>query len=139
MRSPIIGITPQQELLEDQPPKQMLSAYYTEAVRRAGGTPLIIPIGLAEQDILNVVERLDGVILSGGGDIEVHHFNGDPRSKILSVDPQRDTLELTLVRHIARSTKPFFGHLSRRSDYQRCPGRDPAHRYCRSSRQRTET
>jgi putative glutamine amidotransferase len=109
MHKPLIGITPRQDLFDDQPPNAFLSAYYTQAVTRAGGIPIIIPVQLSAADLTALVDRLDGVIFSGGGDIDVHHFDGQPHPKINLIDPQRDEMELALVKILARLEKPFFG------------------------------
>ena len=109
MSKPLIGITPFQEPVENQPPKQVLSAYYTGAVSRSGGIPVIIPVDLSEDDLTALVNQLDGIILSGGGDIEVHHFGGQPHPKINLIDPRRDEMELALVKWLSHRKKPYLG------------------------------
>ena len=109
MSKPLIGITPFQEPVKNQPSKQILSAYYTNAVSRAGGLPVIIPVGLPEDGLPDLVDLLDGIILSGGGDIEIHHFGGQPNPKINLIDPRRDEMEIALVKLLVRRAKPFLG------------------------------
>ena len=109
MSKPLIGITPFQEPVENQPSKQVLSAYYSNALIRAGGIPVIIPVGLTTEDLAALVDQLDGIILSGGGDIEIHHFGGQPHPKINLIDPQRDKMEIALVKILVQHAKPFLG------------------------------
>ena len=78
---------------------------YVEAVRRAGGLPLLLPPGESHwQDWLHVV---DAVIVSGGTDIDPLHYGGNREHPQLSpVDPERDATELALTRHLVQSDTP---------------------------------
>jgi putative glutamine amidotransferase len=109
MSKALIGITPFQEPVANQPSKQVLSAYYTDAVSRAGGIPIMIPVNLPKSDLTALVDQLDGIILSGGGDIEIHHFGGQPNPKINLIDPGRDEMEIALVKIMVGRLKPFLG------------------------------
>ncbi len=51
---------------------------YVHAVTAGGGIPLLIPLGLDEEDLLLIIDRLDGLVLPGGGDIEPEYYNGRP-------------------------------------------------------------
>jgi putative glutamine amidotransferase len=82
---------------------------YVRAVARAGGIPVLVPADLAENEWSALRTRLDGVLLTGGGDIEPALFNGRPHARIYDIDPQRDQLEIGLVRMAAQSAWPFMG------------------------------
>ena len=58
---PVIGITTDVEKDE----KNVLNNAYVQAVIRAGGLPIIIPVGI-EEDVDQLVAMLDGLLLSGG-------------------------------------------------------------------------
>ena len=81
-----------------------LPAPYVDAVRRAGGVPLLVPPGeTAWQDWLDLV---DGVIVSGGLDVQPGCYNGNGQHPDLGpVDPERDESELALARHLAQSAQ----------------------------------
>lgn len=73
-------------------------APYVDAVRRAGGAPLIIPPGPGWQALLPL---LDGIIVTGGTDIDPRHYGGDQRNPhILPADSERDDCELRLLRRV---------------------------------------
>jgi putative glutamine amidotransferase len=71
---------------------------YVAAVRRAGAMPVLIAPGEAQVDQL--LERLDGVVLAGGGDIDPARWGGEPHPTIEFVDPDRDDLELALAQRV---------------------------------------
>lgn len=109
MPSPIIGITTGRVPSPTHIYEHSLPDKYVQAVLRAGGTPVILPAGLDESRIMNLVDRLDGIILSGGGDIDPEIFNGRPHPNVYGIDNERDFLEIELVRQASQSQKPFLG------------------------------
>jgi putative glutamine amidotransferase len=52
---------------------------------------------------------LDGILFSGGGDISLEFFQGDPHPRIDGEDTQRDAVELKIVQAAASDGKPFLG------------------------------
>lgn len=101
---PLIGITASSQMLEGS---FCLSRLYVEAVRRAGGVPILIPAG--EPDLSAILARLDGLILSGGGDIEPARYNGVAHPTIYNVDLERDRSEISLAQLILASNIPVLG------------------------------
>ncbi len=80
-----------------------LPSLYIDSVRRAGGLPLLIPPDAEEAT--TVCERLDGVILTGGGDIGPKTYQGTDHEQIYNVDEERDqgefrVAEVILSQHI---------------------------------------
>ncbi len=65
-------------------------------MRAAGGLPFIVPT-LDPSDAAAVVAELDGLVLSGGGDLEPATYGAAPSSELGGVDPERDRWELALV------------------------------------------
>lgn len=82
---------------------------YVQAVDRAGGIPLLIPLTLTEEDLVGVYARLDGVLVPGGGDIDPILFGEELHPKTHDIDPHRDRIELALTRQAVDGGKPFFG------------------------------
>lgn len=82
---------------------------YVNAVLKAGGIPVLIPMGIPAEKLGHLAGALDGLLLTGGGDIAVERFNGEPHFRVGSVDPQRDELEISLARHAAQAGLPFLG------------------------------
>jgi putative glutamine amidotransferase len=100
MRPPFIGITTERN---DHGEYSQQGAYI-EAVRRAGGIPLLIPAG--EPYLEQLLAMLDGLILSGGGDVDPAHYGSPGHATIYEVDPQRDATELALARMVTASGMP---------------------------------
>ena len=106
---PIIGITSSQGKNGDSQPMVCLIQSYIEAIRQAGGVPVLIPSMIANDGWDMLYSRLDGILFSGGGDISLDHFNGIPHPSIEGVDPLRDAIELNLLHAAASDGKPFLG------------------------------
>ena len=76
-----------------------LPAPYVDAVRRAGGIPLLIAPGESEWG--EILPLLDGVIITGGTDIDPVEYGGDRRNPhLLPADRERDRSELGLARRL---------------------------------------
>ena len=101
---PVIGITADM----DSERKYKLNTNYVTAVIRAGGLPFILPNGI-EQDLKQAAEMLDGLLLTGGGDIDPTLFNEEPHAKLGEVTPARDKLEIQLAKEMLRVNKPILG------------------------------
>lgn len=105
----IIGITTMQGRNPNGLPSVFLLQAYVHAIMQAGGVPVLIPSMLADGGWDVLYERLDGILFSGGGDIALDHFDGEPHPRIDEVDPLRDSVELSLFRAVVEDGKPFLG------------------------------
>ncbi len=106
---PIIGITTNQSKNADDHPTVSLMQSYVKAIMQAGGVPVLIPSMLAEGGWDALYSRLDGILFTGGGDISLEHFAGDPHPRIDEVDPLRDAVEMNLIHAVTSDGKPFLG------------------------------
>lgn len=109
MLAPLIGITIHPETDPDRTSLDILVEAIVQRVESAGGLPLLIPLGLNEKTLRQLYQRLNGVLLSGGGDIDPAHYGAEMQAGIVGVDAERDRTEMTLVRWLAKDRKPFFG------------------------------
>lgn len=102
---PVIGITSYAR--DGEPLAFSVPCAYVDAVRAAGGIPLVLPSGEAQPaELLDVV---DGLILSGGGDIAPDSYGGQPHETIYSVSEERDRFEFGLARAaLTRPDKPLL-------------------------------
>jgi len=109
-RQPVIGITCTlfQSRRLSPPPRFGQNAAYVRAVIRAGGAPFLIP-SLADRALLRVLyERVDGLLLAGGGDIDPARY-GEPRhDKCGQIFPDRDEAESTLACWALEEAKPLL-------------------------------
>ncbi|QDU78674.1 Putative glutamine amidotransferase [Polystyrenella longa] len=103
MNQPFIGIT---TYGRDESNRFTLPGEYVDSVRRADGIPVLIPPGETEFDQL--IERLDGFILAGGGDIDPRRYQGDMHETIYMLDEERDSSEAALTVRILESNKPVL-------------------------------
>ena len=103
MSSPLILVTPCQQAAgsEFADASISLSNRYTQAINDAGGVPLVLPVTATRAQIAELVRRADGVLLTGGEDIELKHYAPDTppelAAKLGEVEPERDVLEFALV------------------------------------------
>jgi putative glutamine amidotransferase len=86
-----------------------LNEAYTRAVARAGALPVIIPLGLADETLQALLSRLDGVLFSGGGDVETGRYGGLDHPRVGGVDLDRDRVEVLLAEQVAGRGVPFLG------------------------------
>jgi len=100
---PVIGLTCS---IDNQ--KHFLNNDYTEAIIRAGGLPLVIPMG-TETDVVQLAGLVDGLLLTGGNDPNPFLFGQEPHPRLGEVTPDRDALEVELARHFLYLNKPILG------------------------------
>lgn len=82
---------------------------YTEAVTRAGGTPIIIPISKNLDDAKTILSHVDGVLFSGGNDISPKLYGEEPRHiEERGLDVPRDEFEAGLMRLAIEKDVPVF-------------------------------
>ena len=85
----------------------LAQAYYM-SVLEAGATPVVIPSYDNEEALVSLLDSLDGIVLSGGADIDPSYLNQKPLDCI-SVNPRRDAQELLLVRLAVDRQIPVLG------------------------------
>lgn len=73
-----------------------------------GGAPLQVPLGLDQTTLRAVFERVDGLLLAGGGDVDPAFYGGPTSDKCRGIDRERDALEMTLVRWSIEAGKPLL-------------------------------
>jgi putative glutamine amidotransferase len=109
MSQPIIGIT------SSRIPQRYVRAQfgvteaYVQAVARAGGLPVIIPLGLPETYLLQLLSHLDGLLFSGGGDMHPRAYGSHPHPKVSGIDEDRDRTEVYLLRQARSVDLPVLG------------------------------
>ena len=116
-KSPLILISPSitEAGVEFSDQSLSLSEAYTQAVADAGGIPLIAPSGVAPELMAECVRHCDGVLLTGGDDVEAELYTEKLPAKLrrtLGVTPdrgERTLRELFLIDEIFRQRKPTLG------------------------------
>ena len=97
-RAPLIGVTCMTIQAENVSPRVGMSWSYVNVLLKAGAAPLLIP-HITDRAILRAVyERLDGLLLPGGGDIDPVHYGEIRHEKCNQPSAERDSTELPLAR-----------------------------------------
>ncbi|MBR4433221.1 MAG: membrane dipeptidase [Bacteroidaceae bacterium] len=86
----------------------MLEGYFASVVQ-AGGSPVIVPPYADEALMESLLEHVDGLILSGGGDIDPHLLGEKPLPQVGEPNVPRDAQELPLVRMAVHKQIPLLG------------------------------
>ncbi|HEV2236668.1 MAG TPA: gamma-glutamyl-gamma-aminobutyrate hydrolase family protein [Ktedonobacterales bacterium] len=82
---------------------------YIRALEAAGALPVLIPL-YADVALLDDLRgRLDGLLLTGGGDVDPRHFAEAPHPKTETPDAARDQIELAIARDALRQDLPILG------------------------------
>lgn len=103
-RQPVIGITGNYEDLTCK-----LGQGYYQSVVAAGGVPVIIPPVADSDTIVNTLSRIDGLILSGGGDFNPLWTGEEPSVKLGGINKERDLPELLITRLAYNRQIPMLG------------------------------
>lgn len=103
-KRPVIGITGNYEDLTCK-----LGRGYYQSVVAAGGVPVVIPPVADKHVIINTLEHIDALILSGGGDINPLWAGEEPSPKLHGINQERDLPELLIARLAYNRQIPMLG------------------------------
>jgi putative glutamine amidotransferase len=110
MPAPLIGLTTRN--IDDPKygfPLVSSPKTYTQALIRAGAIPVLVPVNLPQSVQEELLNRLDGIVFTGGGDIDLSYFQGVPHPEVYGIDLERDDNELSLARAAVERRLPFLG------------------------------
>ena len=117
---------------------------YMKAIELAGGIPFLIPCIESIDTIQQVAQRIDGLLLSGGKDVDPVWYGEEPAG-VQEIDPCKDFLEMTLTKLVLGRNIPILGicrgaqmlnvvcggtlhqHLQGLKHYQKAPTNYPTH------------
>ena len=109
---PLIGISGNIKLEENERfpgySRVMVGNDYVESVSMAGGVPVILPIIEAKEDAKRQIDRIDGLILTGGQDVNPFLYGEDPSHKLGPISPLRDEYEQHLIGYAIQQNKPIL-------------------------------
>ena len=106
---PLIGITA--ECIKHPPGSmsQGIQDAYVRAVENSGALPVLLPILSKGPSTAALFAMLDGVVFSGGGDIDPSQYMEAPACQLRAVDHARDRFERELIQLALETHKPFLG------------------------------
>jgi microsomal dipeptidase-like Zn-dependent dipeptidase/gamma-glutamyl-gamma-aminobutyrate hydrolase PuuD len=82
---------------------------YIEAILQAGAAPLLVPAITDIQALATIADSLDGLLISGGGDLNPLYLHEEPIPQLEDVDSLRDEYDLLLLRLAFNRGLPIFG------------------------------
>src|SRR5216684_8271379 len=107
---PLIGIPSQADYREGSGrPIYCTNRAYVHAIESAGGVPVLIPMVNDLETLEPLLARLDGILFSGGVDIQPVYYGEEPHPLLGEVDHQLDALELALARWALQEDIPILG------------------------------
>ena len=113
MSRPVIGLTTYREEAAWGVWHQradLLHTEYADTVVAAGGVPVLLPPGTDDPDAAAVViARIDGLIVSGGADVDPARYDAEPHDRTAGWRPDRDAWELALLEAAASADLPVLG------------------------------
>ena len=83
-----------------------LAEGYYQSILKAGGVPVILPPYEETNALLHTLDCLDGILLTGGADINPLYVGEDPVKELHGINPHRDRQELLLVKLAADRQYP---------------------------------
>ncbi|MDZ7374055.1 MAG: gamma-glutamyl-gamma-aminobutyrate hydrolase family protein [candidate division KSB1 bacterium] len=111
VQGPIIGITMDSDREGEASgrPYYFLNCEYVEMVRRVGGIAVTLPPTPEDENIGLLLELVDGLILSGGSDVDPAAYGEPVRHTNWDIDPERTVFEAKLVRSALKLDLPVLG------------------------------
>jgi len=108
MKRPLIGINTDITFHQDGTMLHTLRAPYVDAVRKAGGIPFLIP-SVDPEGATDFLERLDGLLMTGGDDLDPRTFGKEERHPDeVPLDPRREAFDLVLIRRAVELELPLL-------------------------------
>jgi len=110
--APIIGLT--QELLDapwyQGPRRYQLFTAYTECIRTAGGIPIIIPADSSRKELDALLNKVDGVLMTGGDDADLRLLGGPaPDQSCKPMPPEQQNMNMMVVERVIQRQLPCLG------------------------------
>lgn len=110
MPAPLIGITTGRLAdSKENVTRMAVGEAYIQSIHRVGGVSILIPVGLSAGGLEQIFSHLDGVLFTGGGDINPQIYNGKAHNAVYGIDGARDEMEIALVKLAVSQKLPFLG------------------------------
>jgi putative glutamine amidotransferase len=107
--APVVGIPCCEKVLDGHPFQAVGEKYITGVIDGTGALPWLIPSLEAHIDRSALIDKLDGVLLTGSpSNVEPHHYGGPPAREGVLLDATRDALVLPFIREAVDAGVPVF-------------------------------
>ena len=105
---PVIGLTSSFENNETTCRVQLPNSYFT-TLRHFGAIPVLLPVGAGEDELELLIDLCDGILLTGGNDIDPALFGEEKLNDSVEITPERDATEMTVCRLAEARNLPMLG------------------------------
>ncbi len=105
---PLITLIATRQTHLKRAPTYEIPQAYLDAILTAGGLPMLLPTSLPIAALPELVNRFDGFVLSGGGDVDPALYGGHLDVTVHSIDPERDAFECALIPLVLQADKPLL-------------------------------
>ncbi|TWT90606.1 putative glutamine amidotransferase [Pseudobythopirellula maris] len=110
MVKPIIAINADfRSETNDKPAFSFVTAGYYDALIEAGAVPMILPPLAEEEDLHLILDRVDGVLMVGGSDLDPRRDGWMLHPTVRPLDPRRESFDRMLARVVSERRVPVFG------------------------------
>ena len=106
---PIIGVTCTETGSGEIESRNGIGTSYVVAIEHAGGTPILLPMAQNESCIADFIEIIDGLLLSGGVDVDPLFYGEEPRPGLGRIDVAKDRVETSLIAKAIEIGLPILG------------------------------
>ena len=108
-RKPLVGVVSDRRMQGEHPFHMVGEKYFSALIHAAGAYPVGLP-SMGDQILTStIVERLDGLFLTGSpSDVEPHHYGGDPSDPGSWHDPHRDEAAFDMITAVVQAGIPLF-------------------------------
>lgn len=105
-QKPVIALTPYHNTETDE---AYMRPTYLNAIAAAGGIPVILPLGISQEALSQLVSMFDAFLFCGGPDVHPFHFDEEAHARSGNISVKRDNLELPLLHLAMEARKPILG------------------------------
>lgn len=109
MPRPVIGVSAEFteiDIHDSRMAAHVATTSYLRAVEKAGGIPVVLPITVDAEAVAAMVARVDGVLITGGVDVDPASYGQDPAPEVGETQPDRDAFEADLVHTLVERNVP---------------------------------
>jgi putative glutamine amidotransferase len=109
-KKPLIGLsTDFVAATHDRPAYSLICAGYYDAISRAGGIPVIVPPLTEDDDLVTILDQVEGFVLVGGRDLDPRNDGFMLHPSLRLMDPRRERFDRKLCQMICDRRLPVFG------------------------------
>ena len=105
---PLIALIATRQTHLKRAPTYEIPQAYLDAILTPGGLPNLLPTSLPIAALPELVNRFDGFVFSGGGDVDPALYGGHLDATVHSIDPERDDFERALIPLVLEADKPLL-------------------------------